>query len=68
MPSLYEHAGGEEALHRLEDSFYSSVLVDPLLQPLLARASLSTSTTSLPSPQGRLVVPIGLLESSVSST
>ncbi len=34
MPSLYEHAGGEAALHRLEDSFYSSVLADPLLQPL----------------------------------
>ena len=34
MPSLYEFAGGEEALHRLEDSFYSSVLTDPLLQPL----------------------------------
>jgi hemoglobin len=34
MPSLYEHAGGEEALHRLEDAFYSTVLVDPLLQPL----------------------------------
>ena len=34
MPSLYEFAGGEEALHRLEDAFYSSVLNDPLLQPL----------------------------------
>jgi hemoglobin len=34
MPSLYEHAGGEEGLHRLEDTFYSSVLADPLLQPL----------------------------------
>ncbi len=34
MPSLYEFAGGEEALHRLEDSFYTSVLQDPLLQPL----------------------------------
>lgn len=34
MPSLYEHAGGEEALHRLENYFYDSVLVDPLLQPL----------------------------------
>ncbi len=33
MPSLYEFAGGEEALHRLEDTFYSSVLKDPLLQP-----------------------------------
>lgn len=34
MPSLYEHAGGEPALHRLEQTFYASVLVDPLLQPL----------------------------------
>lgn len=34
MPSLYEFAGGEEALHRLEDTFYCSVLKDPLLQPL----------------------------------
>ena len=34
MASLYEHAGGEEALHRLEDIFYTSVLADPVLQPL----------------------------------
>jgi hemoglobin len=34
MPSLFEHAGGEEALHRLEDTFYTSVLTDPLLKPL----------------------------------
>ena len=34
MPSLFEHAGGEEALHRLEQLFYDSVLRDPLLQPL----------------------------------
>jgi hemoglobin len=34
MPSLFEHAGGEPALHRLEEMFYSSVLEDPLLQPL----------------------------------
>jgi hemoglobin len=34
MPSLFEFAGGEAALHRLEDIFYSSVLADPLLQPL----------------------------------
>jgi hemoglobin len=34
VPTLYEHAGGEEALHRLEDHFYASVLADPLLQPL----------------------------------
>ena len=32
--SLYEHAGGEAALHRLEQTFYDSVLRDPLLQPL----------------------------------
>ncbi len=34
MPSLYEHAGGEEAIHRLEDVFYRAVLADPLLKPL----------------------------------
>jgi hemoglobin len=34
VTTLYEHAGGDEGLHRLEDSFYSSVLADPLLQPL----------------------------------
>ncbi|MCD2194890.1 group II truncated hemoglobin [Actinomycetospora endophytica] len=34
MPSLYEHAGGEPALHRLEQVFYDSVLADPVLQPL----------------------------------
>ena len=34
MPSLFEHAGGEEALHRLEQIFYDSVLADSLLQPL----------------------------------
>jgi hemoglobin len=34
MPSLYEYAGGEAALHRLEQHFYDSVLADPVLQPL----------------------------------
>jgi hemoglobin len=34
MPSLYEHAGGEEGLHHLEEIFYGSVLADPVLQPL----------------------------------
>src|SRR3954463_4539302 len=34
MPSLFEHAGGEGALHRLEQPFSDSVLRDPLLQPL----------------------------------
>ena len=34
MPTLFEFAGGEEALHRLESTFYASVLADPVLQPL----------------------------------
>jgi hemoglobin len=34
MPSLYEHAGGEGALHRLEEIFYTKVLADPVLKPL----------------------------------
>ncbi|HEY4025160.1 MAG TPA: group II truncated hemoglobin [Candidatus Dormibacteraeota bacterium] len=35
--TLFEHAGGEEALHRLEDVFYSSILADPLLQRLFGK-------------------------------
>jgi hemoglobin len=34
MPTLYEHAGGEEALHRLEELFYSKALADPVLKRL----------------------------------
>lgn len=34
MPSLYEHAGAEEAIHRLEEVFYAKVLADPVLKPL----------------------------------
>ncbi|MCW2918388.1 MAG: globin [Actinomycetia bacterium] len=34
MVTLFEHAGGHEGLHRFIDIFYSSVLSDPLLQPL----------------------------------
>jgi hemoglobin len=34
MPTLLEFAGGVEAVHRLEETFYSSVLRDPVLQPL----------------------------------
>jgi hemoglobin len=40
LPSLFEHAGGEEALHHLEDIFYSSVLADPVLQPLFGAGRL----------------------------
>jgi hemoglobin len=32
--TLYEHAGGEEALHRLEDVFYEKALADPVLKEL----------------------------------
>ena len=32
--SLYDHAGGDEALHRLEELFYEKVLADPLLRGL----------------------------------
>lgn len=31
---FYERLGGEEPLHRTVDAFYSSVLTDPVLQPL----------------------------------
>ena len=41
MPTLFEHAGGEEALHRLEQIFYESVLEDPLLQPLFGEGRAS---------------------------
>jgi hemoglobin len=34
METLYEHAGGREALRHFIDVFYTSVLADPLLQPL----------------------------------
>jgi hemoglobin len=37
MPTLFEHAGGEQGLHRLEQLFYDSVLRDPLLQPLFGK-------------------------------
>jgi hemoglobin len=34
MTSLYAHAGGGEALHRLEEVFYAKVLADPVLRSL----------------------------------
>jgi hemoglobin len=39
--TLYEHAGGLAALHRLEQTFYDSVLADPLLQPLFGAGRAS---------------------------
>ncbi|MCU1645693.1 MAG: Hemoglobin-like protein HbO [Nocardia sp.] len=34
MESLYEFAGGEEALHALEEIFYEKALADPILREL----------------------------------
>lgn len=34
QPTIYDFAGGEAALRRFADAFYSSVLVDPLLEGL----------------------------------
>jgi hemoglobin len=34
VTTLYEHARGDQALHRLEERFYEKVLADPILQPL----------------------------------
>ncbi|MEU4193700.1 group II truncated hemoglobin [Kribbella sp. NPDC026611] len=33
-PTIYEHLGGDDALRRAVDIFYSSVLADPMLKPL----------------------------------
>jgi hemoglobin len=32
VESLYQHAGGDDGLHRLEELFYDKVLADPLLK------------------------------------
>ena len=34
MTTIYEHAGGHDAIRRFIDVFYTSVLADELLQPL----------------------------------
>jgi hemoglobin len=34
METLYEHAGGDEAIHRLEEIFYTKALSDPVLREL----------------------------------
>ena len=36
MTTLYEHAGGDEALHRLEELFYDKVLADSVLKTLFS--------------------------------
>jgi hemoglobin len=37
VTSLYEHAGGDEALHRLEEIFYAKALADPVLREVFPR-------------------------------
>ncbi len=34
METIYEHAGGEKPIHRLEEIFYDKVLNDPVLSKL----------------------------------
>ena len=35
--TLYEHAGGDQALHRLEELFYDKALADPVLKSLFSK-------------------------------
>ena len=37
VPTMFEVAGGWDGLHRLEQTFYDSVLRDPVLQPLFGQ-------------------------------
>lgn len=37
MESLYEHGGGDEAFHRVEEIFYEKVLADPVLKRLFTQ-------------------------------
>ena len=39
IPTLYEWAGGSEALNRLTAAFYDKVLSDPLLEPIFRSMS-----------------------------
>ena len=36
-PTLYEWAGGAEALERLTETFYAKVREDPILEPVFRR-------------------------------
>jgi hemoglobin len=38
MATLYEHAGGQEAIHRFIEIFYAKFLADPLIKPLVREA------------------------------
>lgn len=43
MESLYEFAGGDEALHRLEEIFYDKALADPVLSQVFPERLPPTS-------------------------
>jgi hemoglobin len=36
VETLYDHAGGDEAMHRLEELFYDTALADPILKTLFS--------------------------------
>ena len=46
-PTLYDWAGGHEALLRLTEVFYDKVLADPLLVPVFAHRLIPTRATSV---------------------
>jgi hemoglobin len=39
--TLYEHAGGDDGLHRLEEAFYAKALADPVLKQLFTHRVVS---------------------------
>jgi hypothetical protein len=45
VTSLYEYAGGDEGLHRVEESFCSKVLADPVLKSRSPSGDRITSIT-----------------------
>ncbi|HYZ29574.1 MAG TPA: hypothetical protein VE570_10990 [Thermoleophilaceae bacterium] len=44
--TLYEHAGGDEGLHRLEELFYDKALADPLLRNLVHPSRPTRTSTT----------------------
>jgi hemoglobin len=46
MTEMYDHAGGDEGLHRLEELFYEKMLADPVLKTLFTKR-LSTHVDHL---------------------
>jgi hypothetical protein len=56
MPSLYDFAGGEEALHRLENDFYTSTLKDPYSSRSSGLGSSPPNSVAFPA-FGRRILP-----------